>query len=434
MTSLEPLELSRALRPLYGARANPDELVRRAADAVSAFLGGPVRLVLPEPLQVQPSGAEAGEMAWSVDFQHDGASGRVSGSHPVPDAAVQAALRVEMERFCAYLAVLRVVASVFDRLEFRLHALHQIARTLSVVREVGETEAHIVDFTGELFFAWWTALYRPRGDGRFEARRVRALRGASAPSPILGSDLAAFVAVGAESGAVPVKDAPTWLPEEARALAPLDVGGERLGCLLLGDRMNEEPYREEDIQLLATLAHSSAVALRNAELLEQLREQALVDELTGLYNRRYFDAEFALEIDRARRYRRPFSLLLVDVDRFKAYNDEFGHTAGDLVLARIGALLRADIRKVDTACRYGGEEFIVIAPETTAAQACALADRLHRAAGGMEPVAGLRRPITVSIGVASCPEHAEDSATLLEAADRALYRAKAEGRNRVVSA
>lgn len=434
MADFDVLDVSRALQPLYGPRAHPDELARLAAERLTALLGAQVRLEMPEALGVRPQGAESAAGTWALEFQYDGVAGRLVGSGTEPAEAARAALRLELERLCAYVGLLRGIGAVFDRLEFRLQALHQIARTLTVARETAETESVIADFTRELFFSWWVALYRPRGDAWMEARVVHTLRGQSAPSQLRADDLAELAPVGTESRAVSVTERPHWLPTEVRALAPLDVGRVRVGCLMLGERMNEEPYREDDLQLLGTLAHASAIAIRNAELLERLREQTILDDLTGLYNRRYFDQKLPLEFARARRYGRPLSLILLDVDHFKAYNDDFGHTAGDVVLARIGALLRADIRSVDVGCRYGGEEFAVIVPDTAPAGARRLAERLHGAVSGMEATAGLRRPITVSIGVASFPENATEPHEVVEAADRALYRAKAEGRNRIVAA
>lgn len=158
------------------------------------------------------------------------------------------------------------------------------------------------------------------------------------------------------------------------------------------------------------------------------------DPDAGLYNRRFFDAKLFDEVGRAHRYGRPLSLLLLDLDAFKAYNDEYGHTAGDVLLARIGALVRADIRTSDIGCRYGGEESAVIATESSVTEAHRLAQRLHGAIGGPQTAGGVRTSVTVSIGIAGFPEHGQDPAQLVQAADRALYRAKAEGRNRIVAA
>ncbi|MGH7545312.1 MAG: diguanylate cyclase [Gemmatimonadota bacterium] len=336
----EALDIALALQPLYGTEADPDAIGDQAATRLGELLGTSLRLELPGAPPAGPPGAD-GEPAWSLDFGHADARGRILGPGACPPEAVQAALRVELERLAAYLALLRSLGSAHDRLEFRLRALHQIARTLTIGRGPRETETLVADFTRELFFAWWVALYRPRGDGTMDARVVHSLRGQSAPPRLRSELLVRTLPVGTESRAVPVTERLDWLPTEARALAALDTGGVRIGCLMLGDRMNGEPYADDDLQLLATLAHTSAITLWNAELVERLREQAIQDDLTGLYNRRFFDAKLFDEVGRAHRYGRPLSLLLLDLDAFKAYNDEYGHTAGDVLLARIGLLLTA---------------------------------------------------------------------------------------------
>lgn len=433
MAHPEALDIALALHTLYGSKAEPDAIGMEAAQRLGTLLGGSVRVEWGDAAPVGPP-REAVEPGWSLEFPDADARGRLFARGARPPDAVQAALRVELERLAAHLSLRRSLGSARDRLEFRLRALHQIARTLTVGRGPQETETLVADFTRELFFAWWVTLYRPRGDGTLEARVVHSLRGQSAPPRLRADLLAHALPVGTESRAVPVTDRPDWLPTEARALAALDTGGVRVGCLMLGDRMNGEPYADDDLQLLATLAHTSAITLRNAELVERLREQAIQDDLTGLYNRRFFDATLTDEVGRARRYNRPLSLLLLDLDAFKAYNDEYGHTAGDVLLARLGAVVRADIRKSDIGCRYGGEEMAVIAPETSPEEARRLAERLHSAIVGLQPVGGVRASVTVSIGIAGFPEHGQEPAHLVEAADRALYRAKADGRNRIVAA
>lgn len=433
-TKLDPEALQRALVPLYARRVAPETLCVEAVERLSRVLGAEAQLTLPDSLGGRVIGEPPNGGSWTVEFRGPDDEGRLTVAGGPPSSKIVAALEVELDRFARYLEVRQAVAADLDRLEFRLQALHQISRTLSIARKIPDAEAHIVDFTGELFFAWWTALYRPLDPGTLEPREVRSLADDLELPEIAPSDLAGFLPVGDESEAIVLDDPPDWLPVGTRALATLDMGGRRLGCLLLGERMTEERYRPEDLQLLSTLAHSSAIALRNAELMAELREKAIMDELTGLYNRRFFESRLNEEIDRARRYRRPVSLILLDLDEFKSYNDTYGHAAGDVLLSRIGALIRANTRNVDLACRYGGEEFTVIAPETTRTQAEGLAERLHRGIGGLAPVTGVHRRVTVSAGVACFPDDARDAGSLLEAADRALYRAKAEGRDRVVSA
>lgn len=163
---------------------------------------------------------------------------------------------------------------------------------------------------------------------------------------------------------------------------------------------------------------------------------ALVDELTGLYNRRHFNHELEKEIERARRLRRHCSLLLADVDRFKDFNDAFGHPAGDEALRQVARVLAGSVRLVDQAARYGGEEFAVILPQTGRVEAAVVAERARAAVEALrwERDGAEAPPLTLSLGVATYPDDADSFRGLVEKADLALYRAKGTGRNRVCEA
>lgn len=163
-----------------------------------------------------------------------------------------------------------------------------------------------------------------------------------------------------------------------------------------------------------------------------------LDPLVGIYNRRYLDRRIKEEIVRACRYALPLAVLLIDVDRFKRINDKHGHQAGDLVLSRLGELIFQTIRQSDIAARYGGEELLIIAPNTTVSSAGALAERLRqrvethelKLAKGPDQLPEIH--ITVSIGVAGLSDETADGEKIIRNADEALYRAKQEGRNRTV--
>jgi diguanylate cyclase (GGDEF)-like protein len=165
--------------------------------------------------------------------------------------------------------------------------------------------------------------------------------------------------------------------------------------------------------------------------LEAIADLALRDDLTGLFSRATFDNRLVDEVRRQSRYDTPVALLMADLDDFKALNDRRGHPVGDEALQQVSGLIERESRDVDLACRYGGEEFAVLLPQTSIKPAEQLAERL-RAAIEAEQLVGER--LTVSIGVACCPAHAEDAAGLLRAADQALYEAKGSGKNRVVVA
>ncbi len=183
-----------------------------------------------------------------------------------------------------------------------------------------------------------------------------------------------------------------------------------------------------------TLLRLNRLTNQTRRAFKLLREQSRIDDLSGLATHGAFKERLEREFQRATRYRRPLSLLMVDVDYFKHYNDTFGHPAGDRLLRRVGRMVAGELRRVDFGARYGGDEFSVILPETPKAAAAVVAERIRRS---IEKHPFLHREsqplgrVTVSVGVATYPEDAAAGVKLVEAADRALYRAKNDGRNRV---
>ena len=164
----------------------------------------------------------------------------------------------------------------------------------------------------------------------------------------------------------------------------------------------------------------------------RLEELSLTDPLTGLANRRAFEAELAERFELARRYGRPLALAMIDVDKFKKINDAYGHPVGDAVLRRIAEVLRRETRQTDVAARFGGEEFVVLLPQAELLEALQFADKIRAAVAAENMGDGLPPRVTISIGVASTGQsHFATPADLLRAADDALYRAKERGRNRV---
>lgn len=211
---------------------------------------------------------------------------------------------------------------------------------------------------------------------------------------------------------------------------PLLAGGEVIGVLYLKGVVGaENRFR------LTVLTENIASALVNHRLQRGLREQTIRDPLTGLFNRRYMEETLALEIARATRTGSPLSLVMCDVDHFKRFNDEFGHEAGDAVLHAVAAEMRTRFRDGDVVCRFGGEEFTIIAPGTSAAVLAERVEHVRQAISELTVSQGGRMLglTTMSFGIATWEENMErDGSTLIKAADAALYRAKREGRNRVV--
>jgi len=220
-------------------------------------------------------------------------------------------------------------------------------------------------------------------------------------------------------------------PDDAWTLCvPLIAQGTSLGMLHLnGVGSGSDEY----VALVAAIAEQLSLAMNNLQLRESLRVQSIRDSLTGLYNRRYLEENLQREILRCDRRGLPLSVLMVDVDHFKRFNDQHGHAAGDALLASIAQTLQAMTREEDIACRYGGEEFTVVMPETDSVSAQRRAEEIRKAIAATT-VLHLRKqlgPNTASLGIATFPDGARTPQELLELADAALYRAKAEGRNRV---
>lgn len=221
---------------------------------------------------------------------------------------------------------------------------------------------------------------------------------------------------------------------------PLIAQGEAIGLLHIQWQPNEAKERarisEAKKRLSATMGESIALALANLRLREVLSQQSIRDPLTGLFNRRYMEESLERELRRAVRSSRPLGVLMMDLDQFKRFNDSFGHDAGDKLLREFGAILRSGIRGGDISCRYGGEEFALILPEATLEATMVRAEQLRESTRNLSvnyhgQSLGV---VTVSIGVAGFPEHGTSSEILLQAADKALYRAKAQGRDQVAVA
>ncbi|HZU23575.1 MAG TPA: sensor domain-containing diguanylate cyclase, partial [Terriglobales bacterium] len=222
------------------------------------------------------------------------------------------------------------------------------------------------------------------------------------------------------------------LPGAASVLcAPIQHGGTTLGVLNV-ESTRENAFGEQEILTLGTLAGLLAAALHNASVFQGMQQQAITDSLTGVKTRRYFIEALQSEWRRAVRSGRPFSVVMVDLDKFKGVNDSVGHMEGDLVVARAGRLLEEHCRHSNVVARYGGDEFVILMPETALEQSIVLCERLR---GWLAGDGRLRqRGVTGSFGIATYPIHAEDPEALLQAADAALYRAKRRGGNSVQAA
>ncbi|MBI2092997.1 MAG: diguanylate cyclase, partial [Deltaproteobacteria bacterium] len=252
------------------------------------------------------------------------------------------------------------------------------------------------------------------------------------------------------TGEVVIKGEPVYIKDTTKEERFLHYKGERVleGSFLsvplvfkkdtLGvinfHRPNVDSFSEEEIRLLKLVANQVALAIENAKLYTA-RDLSIKDELTGLYNRRHFQTVLQIEWKRAVRFHRSLSLLMIDADHFKKYNDTFGHLQGDKVLREMANLLRKNVREIDTVARFGGEEFIILLPDTDKKGSVAVGEKLRKiieAYRFIDTSGTTVSPITISVGIASYPDDVRELDDLIDHADIALYDAKDAGRNRVV--
>ena len=258
----------------------------------------------------------------------------------------------------------------------------------------------------------------------------------------VGTGLAGVVAKTGEPVLLPSSDpdAPTPAdpePVESTALAvPLESQNQVLGVLAIYGSQTGAPFRADDLETIASLSRQAAVGIDNVLLHQEAQRLSITDGLTSIWNHRYFQMRFRQEFAAAKRFGQHLSLIWIDGDDFKTINDEYGHQRGDSILIEIASRISAEIREVDTFARYGGEEFILILPHIDREGAEIAAERVRSAVAdtpfgtGDEP----EIRVTVSIGFATYPDDGGTPETLLNAADKAMYVAKARGKNQVVGA
>jgi len=218
---------------------------------------------------------------------------------------------------------------------------------------------------------------------------------------------------------------------------PITMRGRKIGVLNVADKTGDEKFDDVDLSLLEILGPQIAVALESAEWHEratQFQLMSITDPLTGLLNRRYLEERLSDELNRSERYNYSMSCLMIDIDDFKSYNDRNGHQAGDVALKITAHALKAALRSADVACRYGGEEFCILLPQTSITEAGVIAERIRQRVAEREYPFGKSQPlgnVTVSIGISTLGKHIDTGEKVIAAADRALYTAKSQGKNRI---
>jgi two-component system, cell cycle response regulator len=218
------------------------------------------------------------------------------------------------------------------------------------------------------------------------------------------------------------------------AAIPMRGSDREIGVLWLFE--DGRPFDPTEFDRAKLIAGHAELALRNAERYNEAKERAFIDDVTEVYNARYLLQATDREIHRADRYGNALTVLFLDLDRFKLVNDQYGHLVGSRALRRLSEVLSTCIRQVDTLARYGGDEFTILLPDTQHDVALLIAERIRRLVEDTSFEAGRDTPfrLSISIGVATFPQHARDRTRLLDVADKAMYRAKSLGRNRVCSA
>jgi diguanylate cyclase (GGDEF)-like protein len=343
---------------------------------------------------------------------------------------------------------LRDLSGQLHEKEMELNTIEEIGRTIISSLELQTVLNIIMEKTRELVKAEsWSLLLGEEGEGGLSLSVAvgegadRRARTAAVIKP--GEGIAGWVA--REGKPVVVHDAaadPRWCGLEeayggaARSVlcVPLETRGRVLGVIeVVNKKGGRGGFTTRDLSLVTRLAGFAAIAIENARLYQQTKQLTLTDELTRLYNTRFFTQYLEAEVKRCRRYNGNVSLIFLDLDHFKLVNDAHGHLMGSQLLRETADVLRRGVRDVDIVARYGGDEFIVILPETRLEDAAFVAERLRRAMCEHVFLAGegVSAHLTASFGVASFPETCSSEQELIRLADQAMYRVKNRTRNGV---
>lgn len=336
-----------------------------------------------------------------------------------------------------------------ERTVRELQAFNEIGRTLASTLELHEVLALIMEKVSEVLRpGHWSLLLvdEARRELVFEiavgegAERLKAMRipldegiaghVARSGKPVLLADARADPRFATRF------DEASGLVTGSVLATPLVSRGRVLGVVELVNPSGGRPFGAHDLSTLGALSDYAAIAIDNARAYDRIRELTLRDDHTGLFNARHLWQQLAAEEARSRRTGRPFSLVFLDLDRFKAVNDRHGHQAGSGVLREVGELLARQIRSIDVPVRYGGDEFVVLLPETDRARARIAAERLRHAVNGAVFLRsrGLEVRVTASFGIATFPDDGERAEELLHRADAAMYRVKETTRDGIAEA
>ncbi|MCP3176641.1 sensor domain-containing diguanylate cyclase [Desulfuromonas sp. KJ2020] len=380
------------------------------------------------------------------------ASGQPLGLVVLPEATLPAGDLSLLELLCVKAASrLHILKLERERLEASAFATRMVTMVsaLAQLRQQEEVYRNIVEMSAELLHATCGSLMMLDEKGEF--LRIESAKGMNQPlarslSIKLGTGIAGRVA---KNGFPLVvndieKDSRLATPNRPRfktksfISVPIRIKDRTVGVLNLSDKEDQGIFTENDLHILTSFTAQIAIVLDRAASMERadlLEKLAATDALTGLYNRRFFDERLDSELSRSIRHSLSFSIMLLDLDNFKNYNDLCGHIAGDSALKKVASLLKSSGRDIDVVARFGGEEFIILLPDTSKKEAVLVAERVRHAVESHPFPQEARLPggqLTTSIGLATFPDDGDFAQALIKAADTALYQAKENGRNRTV--
>jgi diguanylate cyclase (GGDEF)-like protein len=350
-------------------------------------------------------------------------------------------IRRSERRFMKLFDTLNQRTSELEKSQAHLEMIYENSRILSGILDIDEVIEGVMEITGKIlrYPASGLMLMGPGDNLIYRGRNI----GGQNNFHLKAADSSKFglvkraVEQSAPLSVVDIAGRKDYSPLRSNTrslmLVPLLAHGKTVGVLTAESPLTGF-FSDKDLNVLSVVARSAAIALENATLHRKMEELTITDELTGVYNYRYFATKLKEEQRRAARYDLPLSMIMLDIDWFKRFNDTYGHEVGNIVLKGITDVVKRCIRDVDIFARYGGEEFVIILPQTPRDEVAKIGERIRQqieeatfgGGGGIEEL-----KVTVSVGVSSFPENGRPNEELLSVVDQALYRAKGAGKNMV---
>lgn len=350
-------------------------------------------------------------------------------------------IRRSERRLLKLFDTLNLRTSELERSQAHLELVYENTRVLAGILDVDEVIAEVMRITGKLmnYPASGILLKGPGSNFIYRGRDIDGvtnfhLKAADSEANTL------ILRVAKQAEPVTVKDIggrTDYQPQRSNTrsvmIVPMVAHGKTIG-ILTAESSKMGAFGEKDQNTLTAVARAAGMSLENAMLHHRMEELTITDELTGVYNYRFFAGKLKEEQRRAARYDLALSLIMLDIDWFKKFNDTYGHEVGNIVLKGITGVVKKCIRDVDILCRYGGEEFVVILPQTPQIEVTQIGERIRQqiyeaSFGGGANIPELK--VTVSVGISSFPENGKPYEELLSVTDNAMYRAKGKGKNRV---